>query len=69
MIRTMLKMGMCFFLFWSGSLRADNTQTVYWDLDRSNWRLIRCDSEETQAKDQPARNAIDGNPETIWHTE
>jgi len=33
------------------------------------WRIVRCDSQEMVAKDQAARNAIDGDPNTIWHTE
>jgi lysophospholipase L1-like esterase len=35
----------------------------------SAWRVVYVDSEETAAEDGRGRNAIDGDPNTIWHTE
>ena len=41
-----------------------------WEPDprRSAWRVIECDSEETSGEDGRARNVLDGDPRTIWHT-
>ncbi|MFJ5031185.1 discoidin domain-containing protein [Streptomyces sp. NPDC088560] len=38
------------------------------DLPRDGWTAT-ADSEETQAGDGRAQNALDGNPGTIWHTQ
>jgi beta-galactosidase len=38
-------------------------------LDRSKWKVIYTDSEELYAEDGCADNVLDGDPETIWHTE
>ena len=32
-------------------------------------KSVKADSEETAAEDSPAANAIDGNPDTFWHTQ
>ena len=37
-------------------------------INRSKWKVIFTDSEETSAEDGSADNAIDGDVETIWHT-
>ena len=34
-----------------------------------HWRVIAVDSEETSGVDNRGRNALDGNPRSIWHTE
>jgi hypothetical protein len=31
--------------------------------------VIKVDSEETSGEDASGTNAVDGNPETFWHTE
>lgn len=36
-------------------------------LDRSKWKVVYADSEETLAEDGRADNILDGDPETIWH--
>lgn len=36
--------------------------------DKSGWTVTACSSEETASENAPARNAIDGNVNTIWHT-
>ena len=36
--------------------------------DKSGWTVTACSSEETASENAPARNAIDGNANTIWHT-
>ncbi len=38
-------------------------------LPRSGWKIYTVDSEELDAEDGRAENAIDGNLQTIWHTE
>lgn len=38
-------------------------------LDKTAWRLMYVDSEETSAEDGSAINAFDNDPETIWHTQ
>jgi hypothetical protein len=50
------------------SLFAENV-TVFKELNKANWQIVHKSSEETKAKSQSAKNAIDGNPNTIWHTE
>jgi hypothetical protein len=50
------------------SLFAENV-TVFKELNKANWQIVHKSSEETKAKNQAAKNAIDGNPNTIWHTE
>lgn len=37
-------------------------------LSGSSLRLMYADSQETSAEDGQAANAVDGNPNTIWHT-
>ncbi len=37
-------------------------------LDKSTWKLISADSQETSAGNSAAANAIDGDIGTIWHT-
>ncbi len=36
---------------------------------QATWRIAVCDSEERSGENGRARNAIDGDPQTIWHTE
>jgi len=36
---------------------------------RSKWRVISQTSEETSGENAGAKNAIDGDPKTFWHTE
>ncbi|HUN65032.1 MAG TPA: beta-galactosidase [Bacteroidota bacterium] len=38
-------------------------------LQRSQWKIVGVDSEELDAEDGRAENVLDGDPETIWHTE
>lgn len=51
--------------------RVPNPPSV-WDqadsVPRSAWRVVSVSSEETAAELAGAANAIDGNPNTIWHT-
>ncbi len=35
----------------------------------SQWKVLRVSSEETSAENAAARNAFDGNPKTIWHSQ
>jgi len=35
----------------------------------ANWRVIKVSSQETNGEDAPASKALDGRPETFWHTE
>jgi len=48
-------------------------QPSQWDsgdlLNRSAWKVVSADSEETARENGLAKNAIDGNPKTHWHTE
>jgi beta-galactosidase len=37
--------------------------------DRSRWKIYSIDSEELKAEDGRAENAIDGDVESIWHTQ
>ena len=37
--------------------------------DRGQWKIYSVDSEELQAEDGRAENAIDGDVESIWHTQ
>ena len=32
-------------------------------------KVVKADSEETVGEDDKASNAVDGNPDTIWHTQ
>jgi hypothetical protein len=36
---------------------------------QDEWKIADCDSQETSGEDGRARNAIDGDPGTLWHTE
>lgn len=36
---------------------------------REKWSVVRADSEETEGENGRAANAIDGDPNTFWHTE
>lgn len=36
-------------------------------IDRKNWKIIYCDSEEMDGENRSAKNAIDGNPDTFWN--
>jgi hypothetical protein len=36
---------------------------------KARLRVVKVDSEETQAENNCGANAVDGNPNTIWHTE
>jgi signal transduction histidine kinase len=38
-------------------------------MDRSRWRVIYADSEELMRENGAATNAVDGDPDTHWHTE
>ncbi len=38
-------------------------------IDRKGWKIITVDSEELVAEDGRAENAIDGDRESIWHTQ
>jgi hypothetical protein len=38
-------------------------------VSHSAWKLVKADSEETQAEDDPATNAFDDSPSTFWHTQ
>ena len=40
--------------------------TASFGLPSHNWKIIACSSEQADA--EPAQNAIDGNPNTLWHT-
>jgi hypothetical protein len=42
-----------------------------WEKDprQETWRIADCDSEEQSGENGRARNVIDGDPGTIWHTE
>jgi alpha-glucosidase len=37
-------------------------------IDRSAWKIVHVDSQETAAEDGAAANAFDGNAGTIWHS-
>lgn len=39
------------------------------EIDKTLWKLISADSQETTGEDGKAVNAFDGNNETFWHTE
>ncbi len=39
------------------------------NLDKTNWKVIYYDSQETRAENTPATNAIDGNYNTFWGTD
>lgn len=36
---------------------------------QEGWKIVSVDSEETEGEDGRASNAIDGDPNTFWHTE
>jgi hypothetical protein len=36
---------------------------------QDEWRISSCDSEEVSSQDGRARNVLDGDPRTLWHTE
>lgn len=38
-------------------------------LDRTNWKVVYADSEELARENGAAMNAIDGEPQTHWHTQ
>jgi len=38
-------------------------------IDRKGWKIVWVESEELVAEDGRAENAIDGDPESIWHTQ
>ena len=38
-------------------------------ISQSGWSIVAVSSEETVAEDGAAMNAIDGDVDTIWHTE
>jgi len=38
-------------------------------LPRSNWRVLYADSEELASEDGSALNVLDGDPQTLWHTQ
>jgi beta-galactosidase len=38
-------------------------------IDRAGWKVVSVESEELTAEDGRAENAIDGDRETIWHTQ
>ncbi len=40
----------------------------HFGLNKSRWKVVSCDSENTQLEDERAVLAIDGNPNTFWHT-
>jgi len=37
-------------------------------IPRTGWKIVYADSEENFAEGDPADNAIDGKPDTFWHT-
>ncbi|MET9956082.1 TIM-barrel domain-containing protein, partial [Streptomyces sp. NPDC006339] len=37
-------------------------------IPKTDWKVVRADSEETSAENGAAANAIDGDPATRWHT-
>lgn len=39
------------------------------DLDRKGWKIAFADSEEYEGEDGNAANLLDGDPNTIWHTQ
>ena len=55
-----------------GEIVAVPPQPILKALDKNNWSLVYVDSEETHEAYKGkylARNAFDGNPNTIWHTQ
>src|SRR5580704_6209894 len=36
--------------------------------DKVTLKFVKADSEETEAEDGHGANAVDGNPNTFWHT-
>ncbi len=38
-------------------------------IDRRGWKIVTVDSEELVAEDGRAENALDGDRESIWHTQ
>ncbi len=48
---------------WDGFAAARHT------LDRDGWQMLSCSSEETQSEKASAALAIDGQPDTFWHTQ
>ncbi len=55
----------CPSLPWRGTITPVLAPTVA----QSGWTLVYVDSQEAVGEDFRARNAFDGNPNTIWHTE
>lgn len=47
---------------WSSALAAEKVENV-------TLKVVKADSEETAGEDAKAANAVDGNAETIWHTQ
>jgi F5/8 type C domain len=57
---------------YAGSTESDLSNIVYSSsmyIDKSGWKIVSADSQETTAQDCKAENAIDGNPKTFWHTQ
>jgi alpha-L-fucosidase len=47
-----------------GAVASNN----FTDLVSTGWKVVAVDSEETAGADNSAKNAIDHNPSTFWHT-
>ena len=47
-------------------LLADTVSDAIYSGRKADWKVVFADSEETD--EGPAKNAIDGDPETYWHT-
>jgi alpha-L-fucosidase len=45
---------------------GEPTATAVFGVSKAKWRVVSCSSEETPG--EAAANAIDDNPQTVWHT-
>lgn len=52
--------------FVTGEWRETPTDEIF--ADKKDWKVIEYSSQETSSENSPARNAIDGNVNTKWHT-
>lgn len=53
--------------FVTGEWRETPTDKYF--VDKTDWQVIDYSSQETSSENSPAKNAIDGNVDTKWHTQ
>ncbi len=54
---------------WTSMAELNVLDTNGNSLSQASWSVVSFDSEETVGEDGRAVNAIDGNPQTFWHTD